>query len=58
MERKVGADWWISAMRRNDGSVRRLVAINITTTCPSWIDYYTYLFAAGDIYLSFQREFS
>ena len=45
LEKKAGADSWISAMRRPDGTV----ISDIASICSSWVDFYSDLFTAGKI---------
>ena len=52
LERKRGADDWISAMRRPDGSL----ATDISAICASWVDFYSALFSCGMIDMDVQDD--
>ena len=52
LEKKAGAENWISAMRRPDGTV----ASDIASICSSWVDFYSELFTACEIDLSAQQD--
>ena len=52
LEKKAGAESWISAMRCSDGTV----ASDISSICSSWVDFYSELFTASEIYLWAQQD--
>ena len=52
LEKKAGAESWIPAMRRPDGTV----VSDIASICSSWVDFYSELFTACEIDLSAQQD--
>lgn len=52
LERKRGAESWISAMQKADGSI----TADISGICDSWVDFYSTLFTSTDIDLGVQGD--